>query len=362
MFPNKLSETLPFSWCYPGTWVCLVHFVFLVLLLLFYIVQTGLTMQTGLLYVSYNLSWVLHIGHSVEWIGNFFFKKRLWGQIFQGYRRFYRYLLADSSEKSVIRFTWKLFVSWTVMFYMTAAALILKSYFDRFPEDAKKADGPAAAVQNELAGRCLQIGYVRPAAGNATYKSAKPILATIDQVEAVHGVTTEAVRNVLFWLHLIANVVCINVVFISEVFIMFMITIMYHAFLFIHNEIDSLLGNPDSIFNVAVIHDPMDELEEEMDRYVKTEIRTNRRIHPTADKAVGHGQQQQSVDGTGGGAAASTGRGTPTGPAGSACGPSGSRWRSSSTCWSRSTRPLACRSSSSPSSTCSSFPPSSTSA
>ena len=51
--------------------------------------------------------------------------------IVQGYRKFYRYLLADGSDRSVIRFTWKTFVGWEIMFYITATALILKSYSDR---------------------------------------------------------------------------------------------------------------------------------------------------------------------------------------------------------------------------------------
>jgi hypothetical protein len=32
----------------------------------------------------------------------------------------------------VIRFTWKTFVGWEIMFYITATALILKSYSDRY--------------------------------------------------------------------------------------------------------------------------------------------------------------------------------------------------------------------------------------
>ena len=37
----------------------------------------------------------------------------------------------------------------------------------------------------------------------------------------------------------------------SEVFFMMMISVIFHAFAFLHKQIDELLGNPDSIFNVA---------------------------------------------------------------------------------------------------------------
>ena len=36
------------------------------------------------------------------------------------------------SDKSVIKFTWKTFVSWEIMFYIAAAVLVFKSYYDRF--------------------------------------------------------------------------------------------------------------------------------------------------------------------------------------------------------------------------------------
>ena len=32
---------------------------------------------------------------------------------------------------TLFRFTWKTFISWEIMFYITAAALLLKSYSDR---------------------------------------------------------------------------------------------------------------------------------------------------------------------------------------------------------------------------------------
>ena len=116
MFPYKLNWKLPFVWGYWATILCLVHLIILVFLLAFYIIQVAMVInvKAGLLYVSYNLAWVVHIAHSIDWILVFFIQKKLFVQIFQGYRKFYRYLLADRSDKSVINFTWKTFVAWEI--------------------------------------------------------------------------------------------------------------------------------------------------------------------------------------------------------------------------------------------------------
>ena len=122
----------------------------LLLLFVFYSYQAieSIKNKDALLYIIYNFSWVIHVVHAIDWIVNFFHDRKLFVQIFQGYRKFYRYLfvlvgafllalllrylLADMSDKSVIKFTWKTFVSWEIMFYIAAAVLVFKSYYDRF--------------------------------------------------------------------------------------------------------------------------------------------------------------------------------------------------------------------------------------
>ena len=106
----------------------------MLLLFVFYSYQAieSIKNKEALLYIIYNFSWVIHVVHAIDWIVNFFHDRKLFVQIFQGYRKFYRYLLADMSDKSVLKFTWKTFVSWEIMFYIAAAVLVFKSYYDRF--------------------------------------------------------------------------------------------------------------------------------------------------------------------------------------------------------------------------------------
>ena len=120
--------------CYWGTILCLLNLFWLILLFVFYSYQAieSIKNKDALLYIIYNFSWVIHVVHAIDWIVNFFHDRKLFVQIFQGYRKFYRYLLADMSDKSVIKFTWKTFVSWEIMFYIAAAVLVFKSYYDRF--------------------------------------------------------------------------------------------------------------------------------------------------------------------------------------------------------------------------------------
>ena len=159
----------------------------------------------------------------------------------------FRYLLADRSDKSVIRFTWKTFVTWEIMFYITAAILILKSYYDRFLNESSSEEQVASEEQREL---CTELGY------EMREKSNRTILATIDQLPFIKNSFDQTTLDVIFWLNLVANVMCVNIVFLSEVFFMVMVSVMYHAFAFIHKQIDKLLGNPDSIFNINVVHEP----------------------------------------------------------------------------------------------------------
>lgn len=191
-------------------------------------------MNTGLLYVSYNIAWVTHIAHSIDWIFSFYHERRTFSQIWQGYRKFYRYLLADQTDERVIRFTWKTFVAWEIMFYITSAMLILKSHTDRSKVmNPSNYTMPVNVVDYEH--------YVPPT---------RPILATFDQLEIVQENTSVEAQNIIFWVHLFFNIICLNIVFLSEVFFMMMVSIVYHAFAFLHKQIDEQLGNPDSIFNI----------------------------------------------------------------------------------------------------------------
>ena len=47
--------------------------------------------RAGFLYIAYNLSWVVHVFHSIDFILLFYLDKKDFVQIFQGYRKFYRY-------------------------------------------------------------------------------------------------------------------------------------------------------------------------------------------------------------------------------------------------------------------------------
>ena len=270
MFPYKLHWKLPFEWCYWATILCLIHLFILTFLLAFYITQVAMVInvKAGLLYISYNLAWVVHVAHSIDWIISFFIEKKLFVQIFQGYRKFYRYLLADQSDRSVINFTWKTFVAWEIMFYITAAALVLKSYYDRFVSD-NNSNSDEDDVTNEQRETCAKLGFAVKKTTNRT------ILATVDQLEIFQYYFSKEVQDVFFWIHLVANIICINVVFLSEVFFMVMISIIFHAFSFIHKQIDGLLGNPDSIFNISVVHEPIDDLEAECDNIVRREMKSS---------------------------------------------------------------------------------------
>lgn len=53
--------------------------------------------EAGLLYISYNLAWCVHVAHCVDFIFLFYEDKKHFAQIFQGYRKFYRYYLKLSS-------------------------------------------------------------------------------------------------------------------------------------------------------------------------------------------------------------------------------------------------------------------------
>ena len=46
--------------------------------------------EAGLLYISYNLAWCVHVAHCVDFIFLFYEDKKHFAQIFQGYRKFYR--------------------------------------------------------------------------------------------------------------------------------------------------------------------------------------------------------------------------------------------------------------------------------
>ena len=173
--------------------------------------------------------------------------------------------MADRSDKSVISFTWKTFVTWEIMFYISAALLILKSYYDRFLSTGSYGD--QVNMTEEQLQLCTTNGYSIRQSSNRT------ILATIDQLSFLKDNLSEDVLNIIFWINLVANVICVNVVFLSEVFVMVFVSIVFHAFSFIHKQIDKLLGNPDSIFSINVVHEPTETIEDTADRIVKKELK-----------------------------------------------------------------------------------------
>jgi len=269
MFPYKLQWNLPFSWCYWGTILCLLNLFMMLLLFVFYSYQAieSIKNKEALLYIIYNFSWVIHVVHAIDWIVNFFHDRKLFVQIFQGYRKFYRYLLADMSDKSVIKFTWKTFVSWEIMFYIAAAVLVFKSYYDRFGFSASETP-EEIAKRRVIQETCTQFGFVQSGStGNRT------LLATVDQLSWMQDTFSKTFLDFVFWINLAANIICLNITFLSEVFFMVMISIIFHAFIFIHKQIDGLLGNPDSIFNINVVHEPLDNVEAEADHIVRKELK-----------------------------------------------------------------------------------------
>ena len=122
-------------------------------------------------------------------------------------------MLADRSDKSVVSFTWKTFVTWEIMFYISAALLILKSYYDRFlSKDGLQED--TLEITEEQRELCVHSGYKIRDESNRT------ILATIDQLQFIRERASQSVLDIIFWINLVANIICINVVFLSEVFVM----------------------------------------------------------------------------------------------------------------------------------------------
>ena len=121
MFPNKLNWKLSFSWGYWATYFCLANVCVMIILLIFYVSQVRRQLhvsrclyaipilksvyfsmfivqvvmvvaeRAGFLYIAYNLSWVVHVFHSIDFILLFYLDKKDFVQIFQGYRKFYRY-------------------------------------------------------------------------------------------------------------------------------------------------------------------------------------------------------------------------------------------------------------------------------
>ena len=122
MFPNKLNWRLSFSWGYWATYFCLANVCVMIILLIFYVSQVRRQLlvytytyttkicllfhvicsfivqvvmvvaeRAGFLYIAYNLSWVVHVFHSIDFILLFYLDKKDFVQIFQGYRKFYRY-------------------------------------------------------------------------------------------------------------------------------------------------------------------------------------------------------------------------------------------------------------------------------
>ena len=117
-------------------------------------------------------------------------------------------------------------------------------------------------------------------------QSNRTILATIDQLPFIRENFSSDVQNILFWINLVANVICVNVVFLSEVFVMVFVSIIYHAFSFIHKQIDKLLGNPDSIFSINVVHEPTETLENEAYNIAKKEIKAHQGTRLINDLSV----------------------------------------------------------------------------
>ena len=115
---------------------------------------------------------------------------------------------------------------------------------------------------------CVQYGFHQH---KTTFN--KSLLATVDQSEWMKDNFSNFFLDVVFWIHLTANIICLNVTFLSEVFFMVMVSIIFHAFSFIHKQIDGLLGNPDSIFNINVVHEPVDTAETEADHIVRKELK-----------------------------------------------------------------------------------------
>jgi hypothetical protein len=273
IFPNRLQWNLPFVWCYWGTFICLFNLFMMCFLFMFYVSQTvqSIINKDGMLHVIYNISWVIHVIHAIDWIVNFFHDRKLFVQIFQGYRKFYRYLLADMSDKSVIKFTWKTFVSWEIMFYCAAAALVLKSYYDRFGTNNVVGFEMSEAEEkkNAIKATCAEYGYL----ATKTVGTNRSLLATVDQLDWMQATFSQELLDVIFWIHLVANIICLNVTFLSEVFFMVMISVIFHAFIFIHKQIDGLLGNPDSVFNINVVHEPLENAETQADHIVRKELK-----------------------------------------------------------------------------------------
>ncbi|XP_023340653.1 uncharacterized protein LOC111710758 [Eurytemora carolleeae] len=277
LFPQELSWKLPFSWCYWGTFVSLAHLLILLFLLGFYIVQVGLKLRTGLLFVSYNLAWIVHISHSIDWILVFFHQKKTFKQIWQGYRKFYRYLLADRSDRSCIRFTWKTFIGWEIMFILTAAALLVKSYSDRF----------FCVEENSHNTTTTTIPFT-----GSNIKFRQTILATVDQLDIVRNNSTVIIQDVLFWIHLACNLLCLNVVFLSEVFFMMLISVIFHAFSFLHKQINELLGKPDSVFHLQAIHDPLDDMESiNMENVLRSDLKSAKTRSRRSSRFGGPGRE-----------------------------------------------------------------------
>lgn len=70
MFPYQLNWKLTFSWGYWATWLCLLYLTIMILMLIFYITSVVMVIsaQAGLLYIAYNLAWVAHFAHCVDFI------------------------------------------------------------------------------------------------------------------------------------------------------------------------------------------------------------------------------------------------------------------------------------------------------
>ena len=272
MFPYQLNYKLTFSWGYWATWFCLLYLTITIVMCVFYMVSVVMVVnaKAGLLYVAYNLAWVAHFAHCIDFILLFYTDRKEFQHIFQGYRKFYRYLLADRSDKSVISFTWKTFVAWELMFYITAALLVLKSYYDRFLKEDSSHAGESADMSLEHESICQEHGYYMKDNSNRT------VMATIDQLPFIKDNLSETGLNILFWINLVANIMCMNIVFLSEVFFMVIISIIFHAFSFIHKQIDRLLGNPDSIFSIDVVHEPTETVENIAENIVRKEFKAKR--------------------------------------------------------------------------------------
>lgn len=65
--------------------------------------------EAGLLYISYNLAWCVHVAHCVDFIFLFYEDKKHFAQIFQGYRKFYRYKIRINKLSSFILLTKHIF-------------------------------------------------------------------------------------------------------------------------------------------------------------------------------------------------------------------------------------------------------------